>query len=274
MSLLAKLADKLILCPSTKAIDSKDSVREVVWAQEGIEIETYVSTWGDFESTSIPETEKLVVLKFPGTGGRAERGTVHPAELLVGDDPHSTIKAAQVWTLNHRGYGQSTGPASLANFTSTIDHFWDFIEQRFRGTKKLATGNSLGCMSALYLSHYRNIDAIMIRNPPPLARLISDRPRYNAWNFGFGKRIGNQVPEKLDSLRNAKHSNCPALFVSSEKDRVVPIKYQLEIADAYHGPNRQFVIQGADHHHRIPEHQESQYLEAVRWLHENLASRN
>ena len=268
MSLLSKIANRLILCPSTTPVDPGDNRRELIFDSDGIEIEAWVSTWGDFESA--PAEQRLVVLKIPGTGGRAERGTVHPCELMVQPGKQSRFVAAEVWTLNHRGYGGSTGPASLENFAPTLEAFWNFIEQKYPTEVKLATGNSLGCISALHLAARKDITAILIRNPPSLKRLISDRPRYNWWNFGMAKHIANQVPEPLDSLTNASIAKCPALIVTSEKDRVVPFKYQQEILDAYLGEIKQFVIEGAEHHHRIPQHQESEYIAAIEWLHEKL----
>ena len=268
MSLLSKIADRLILCPSTQPVDAGDNRRELIFDSDGIEIEAWVSTWGNFESA--PPERRLVGLKIPGTGGRAERGTVHPCELMINPEKQTPFSAAEVWTLNHRGYGGSTGPASLENFVPTIEAFWDFVEQRYPTEKKLAIGNSLGCISVLHLSTWKDIAAILIRNPPPVQRLISDRPKYNWWNFGTAKHIANQVPELLDSLTNASIAKCPALFVTSEKDRVVPVKYQNEIMHSYLGDVKQFVIEGADHHHRIPEHQEAEYLAAIDWLHERL----
>lgn len=270
MSLLSKLANRMILCPSTDPIDPGENRREVIHSKNGVEIEAYVSTWGEFDSPELADNEKLLVLKFPGTGGRAERATVHPCELMSHEDGTSQFRAAQVWTLNHRGYGQSTGPAALQNFVSTINHFWECIADQFPNEKKLVTGNSLGCISALYAARHKNVDAILLRNPPPLARLISDRPRYNAWNFGMGKFIADQVPKELDALGNASMSDCPALLVTSERDRVVPFKYQMEIMEVYLGSIRQFIIEGADHHHRIPERQEAEYLAAIDWLNNKL----
>ena len=98
MSLLAKIADRLILCPSTDPIDAGENRREIVFSSDGVEIEAWVSRWGDFENVS--PSERLVVMKIPGTGGRAERGSVHPCELMIGPDKESALKAAEVWTLN------------------------------------------------------------------------------------------------------------------------------------------------------------------------------
>jgi len=268
MSLLSKIADRLILCPSTGPVDSGENRRELVFDSDDIQIEAWVSTLGDFKST--PAEERLIVLKIPGTGGRAERASVHPCELMINREKQSPFKAAEVWTLNHRGYGGSTGPPSVQNFIATLEAFWDCIEERYPTEKKLATGNSLGCISAMYLATWKNISAVLLRNPPALQRLISDRPRYNWWSFGMTKHIVNQIPELLDSLTNATLAKCPALFVTSEKDRVVPPMYQQEIMDAYIDEKRQFIIEGAGHGDRIPEHQESEYIAAIDWLHEQL----
>jgi len=270
MSLLSNIADRLILCPSTSHIDPGENRREVVFKSKGIEIEAWVSQWGEFDTTA--PAERLIVLKIPGTGGRAERASVHPCELMIGTDKESEFLAAEVWTLNHRGYGGSTGPPSIQNFVPTLEAFWDTIEKRHPTETKLAIGNSLGCVSVLYLALWKDIAAILIRNPPPLQRMISTRPRYNWWSFGLAKLIANEIPDFLDSINNAIMAKCPALLITSEKDRVVPPIYQQQIKDMYLGEIKQFIIKGADHHHKIPEHQETEYLGAIDWLHEKLTA--
>ncbi|QEG23673.1 alpha/beta hydrolase [Mariniblastus fucicola] len=275
MSLLSKIADRLVLLPSTDPVDSGSNRREVVHSADGVEIEAWVSTWGDFDAT--PPTQRLVALKIPGTGGRAERASAHPCDLIIDGttsrrETESPFAAAEVWTLNHRGYGGSTGPASIQNFVPTLERYWEFIRRRYPEEKKLAIGNSLGCISALYLSIWKDIDAILLRNPPPVARLISSRPRYTWWNFGMSKVIADQIPTELSSLTNAALAKCPALLLTSEKDRVVPIQYQNEIKDTYLGEIKQFIIEGADHDDPIPEHQEAEYLDAIDWLREKLMS--
>jgi pimeloyl-ACP methyl ester carboxylesterase len=258
------LADRLILCPSTRFVDPGNNRREIIFSSDDVEIEAWVSSWGDFESAG--SDNRLVVLKVPGTGGRAERASVHPCELLEKEESSSRFKVAEVWTLNHRGYGGSTGPASIQNFVATIESFWQFIESRYPQEKKLAVGNSLGCISVLYLASRKKLDAILVRNPPPLARMIADRPKYNWWNFGMAKHVADVVPSELDGLSNASQSSCPALMITSERDRVVPPKYQNEIMDHYAGEKKQFIIDGADHHHKVSERQAADYIAAVQWL--------
>jgi fermentation-respiration switch protein FrsA (DUF1100 family) len=100
--------------------------------------------------------------------------------------------------------------------------------------------------------------------------MISARWKYNFWSFGFAPLIAAQVPKELCAIENAANSDCPALFVSSEKDKVVPPKFQQQVFDAYKGPKQKFQIEDADHHHRMPAHQESEYMEAIAWLFEEI----
>lgn len=269
MSLLSKIADRLILSPSIASIDPGENRREEFGGE--IPIEAWVNEVGNFDQT--PPENRLIVLKVPGQRGRAERASVHPAELLVaanGDD--GNFSAAQTWTLNHRGYGGSMGPASISNFVSTLESFWNHIEKLYPNETKLVTGNSLGCVSALYLARRKNVCGLLLRNPPPLKRLIGTRPKYNWWSLGFAKAIARQIPEELNSIENASHVTCPVLFVTSEKDTVVPVSYQQQIIDAFSGESHQFTIDGAEHHHLIPDHQATDYTEAVAWLKERISN--
>lgn len=263
MSLLSKIADRLTLAPSTDKIDPGDNRYECIFADTTTEIEAFVSTWGDFDST--PAKNRLIILKIPGTGGRAERASIHPAELFA--NQHSgALVAAEVWTLNHRGYGGSTGPASMQNFVSTLEAFWKYIESKFPTEHKLVTGNSLGGISALYLARKNRVSGLLLRNPPPVAQLIATRPKYNWWSFGAAKLIAKGIPSALDAIENAAHVSCPAVFVTSEKDRVVPPSYQQQIIDAFAGPTKQIILEDADHQHPPPDHQRTQYAATIDWL--------
>ena len=264
MSLLSTIADRLVLVPSTDPIDAGDNRRESIFSENGIEIEAYVSRLGDFQRSAAEN--RLIILKIPGTGGRAERSSFHPAELLIDQPSGSSFESAEVWTLNHRGYGGSTGPASLGNFVTTLEAFWDHIATRFPIEQKLVTGNSLGCISALYLASRKDISGMMLRNPPPVAQIIATRPKYNWWCFGAASWIAKQIPTELDSIENAKHATCPTVFVTSEKDSVVPVAYQQEIFDAFAGQKHQIILQECDHHHPPPDHQRAEYAAAIGWL--------
>ena len=261
MTVLSRIADRLILCPSTDFIDTEGKTQKWIQTKTG-KAEVWIVGNENSEPTTSPPTQ-LLLLKFPGTGGRAERARSFPAHLW-------TDFETETWTINHRGYGRSDGPASLKNFTDTCDAFWEAAVEQFPNRKILLYGNSLGCISALYLAAKNSPAGIFLRNPPPLAQMIATRPRYSRWSLGLSKLIANQVPDQLDSVANAAKCSAPCLFVCSEKDSVVPPNYQNLIIDAFGGPLQKFQIEAADHADPIPEHQHDDFLSAIAWLGDQL----
>ena len=256
MSLLSYLADRLILMPSTQSIDP-DGKRQ-------IEVKTsagHVEIWeANFPEDADSNSKPLKILKFPGTAGRAERSGVHPAEVLTGF-------RSKIWTVNPHGYGGSSGPATTKTFPDMCESVYKrLINESGGSTPILVIGNSLGCLSALYLASRFPISGLMLRNPPPIHQLISTRPRYAGWNFGMSKWIANEVPSVLDAVANSASATAPCLFVQSEKDRIVPTKYQDLIIDAYAGTKQVFVIPGAGHHEFVQEAEQGEYLESLRWF--------
>lgn len=265
MALLSRIADRLILCPTTDTIDAPEKRQKWIQTKTG-----KFEVWINDDSNSESPTEEpipLLMLKFPGTGGRAERSSGFPANLWPNFE-------TETWTVNHRGYGGSDAPASLQNFTETCDALWGAAAEQFPDRKILIYGNSLGCISALYLAARYKAAGLFLRNPPALAQIIATRPRYSRWNFGLSKFIANQVPDQLDSIANAAKCSAPCLFVCSEQDTVVPPSYQSMVISAFDGPNQTFQIQAADHADPIPEHQHDDFLAAIAWLGEQIRGRD
>ena len=254
MTFLQRIADWLIINPTTDPIDTDDRERLLLPMEAG-----NIEVWVTRSNSESENATAIVILKFPGAGGRAERGRPHPAEVWPNID-------AEIWTINHRGFGGSTGPASIQNFAMSCETVWKAAIEKFSDRKIVVIGNSLGCLSAMYLAARYPATAAYFRNPPALAQMIATRRRYTWWNFGMSRIIADQVPDELDPVANAQNSTCPALFVRSELDRVVPVEYQEMVIQAYAGDQRLFVIRGADHHHRVSEEQQNEYLEALEWL--------
>jgi pimeloyl-ACP methyl ester carboxylesterase len=257
MSFIQRLADKLILQPTTNPIDPEQRKRVEIQTPDGtVEAWTLTMPADDIDNN---EHQHILLLKFPGTGGRAERSGPFPANFW-----HRSSN--EIWTVNHRGWGGSDGPATLENFAQTCDSVWQHVTETFPQHRIVLYGNSLGCISALYLAAKYSAAGIYLRNPPPLANIVATRPRY-AWpSLGLSRFVAAQVPKELDSIENASRSKCPALFVCSSEDRVVPPRFQEMIIDQYAGQKNVFTIQGADHHHAVPEHQGAAYETACQWL--------
>ena len=154
--MLAKIADKLILQPTRDPIDPENRQRQWIETETG-----GVEAWTVRSTADRVNKLDVLAIKFPGTGGRAERGGPHPFELW----PELT---AEVWTINHAGYGGSAGDASMQNLAATCDRVWSHLASRNPGMPIVLIGNSLGCLSALYLSARHEAAGLYLRNPVPI----------------------------------------------------------------------------------------------------------
>ena len=199
-SFFAWLADRMIFEATQHPIDPEDRLRRPIDFDGGT-FESWIISNIDSDSSQEP----IFVLKFPGTGGRAERGGPHPLDIIQPENH-------EVWTINLPGYGTSEGKPSLKTVKDAFDSAWLEFSERAGSHRKLVVGNSLGCMYALYVAACYPVDGIFVRNPVPLKELIIGR--YSWWNFGIGTRqVANQVPKAMDSIANAGRCQAPALFV-------------------------------------------------------------
>jgi pimeloyl-ACP methyl ester carboxylesterase len=254
--MLTRLADKFVLQPTTDPIPTDGKTRQELTFSDGT-----FEVWVQRTASEQADAPHLFVLKFPGTGGRAERMSEHPAEVWQD-------VAAEIWTVNPPGYGTSGGHASLQFTAAVADAVYGELAKRAAGKPIVVTGNSLGCMAALYLAGNRDLQGLLLRNPLPLRQLIIGH--HGWWNFGLSKFIANQVPSDICSIQNAARARPPALFITSERDRTIPPRYQQQIIDAYAGEHRVMLLPDADHATPIGDDQVEEYLQHLTWLRESV----
>ena len=257
------LLDRLVLVPTRDPIDPDGKVRDAV------DIEG-----GDFEvwrsNADAPGHQHLVVIKFPGTAGRAERATHQPFHLW-------NDVSVETWAVNPRGYGQTRGRASLAATLPMVEALRERLDRyRSQHTEKrvavVVSGNSLGNLAALKLASMTPVDGLLLRNPPPLGDVVRRRSRY--WRAGWiGDWLANGLSTHLDPEQIAPQCSAPALFVHCELDTLVPMAMQSKIRDVYQGPTRHFVGLGLDHADPIPEEQESEFERELTWLRQQIFPR-
>jgi hypothetical protein len=104
-----------------------------------------------------------------------------------------------------------------------------------------------------------------VRNPPPLRQMIVGR--YGWWNAYVGAAlIARQTPSELDCVANAARCQAPVVFVSSQRDRVVPVRYQRLIMNTYAGEKQILELKEANHADPFNEVEQKRYCQLVEWL--------
>lgn len=257
--LLGRMADRLILWPTKHPIEVTDK-RCLRLNVGGDRVEVWEHDVGP-----VDRELDVLVLKFAGTGGRAEYSTDQPAcfwpELRV-----------RLWTVNPPGYGGSTGRAGVAKLAPTARAVYEHGKQAAAGRPLVLFANSLGGTCALHLAARFHADGLILRNPPPLRQIILAR---FGWRTGLlgAWLIARQVPEELDSLANARRAMAPAVFLMSERDTIVPPKHQRLIHQAYRGPKNVVVLKDAGHATSLTPDDVSAYQESLAWLWSSILAR-
>ncbi|HEX8912517.1 MAG TPA: alpha/beta hydrolase, partial [Humisphaera sp.] len=201
---------------------------------------------------------EVFVLLFPGRGGRAEWAT----RWGVGEAGKRPVEA---WSINYPGVGSSPGAARLADVGPAALAAYDFVKARAGDRPVVISGPSFGSAPALYVAARRPVAGLVLSNPPPLRQMILRR--HGWWNlWAVAGPAAMAVPADLDSVANAAVAKCPAAFVTSGADDVVPEAYQRLVVDAYAGPKRAVVAAGAGHHGGLSGPAAAERYEAVEWV--------
>ena len=255
--LLSRLVDRLVLQPTRHPLPPEGKSRRLISFGEG-QLEVWTHRVGGADGRE-PE---LFVLKFPGTAGRAERSTDHPADCW----PDLCV---ELWAVNPPGYGGSSGKARLQELAPVARTVYQELQRHAAGRPVLVTGNSLGCASALHLAATLPLAGLILRNPPPLREVIVGR--HGWWNLGLGVRLlVRHIPAELDCIRNARRAQPPAVFITSGSDTLIAPNYQRLVLDIYAGEQRVLVLPDADHATRMTSDEERQYRELLMWLREKM----
>ncbi|WDQ17315.1 alpha/beta hydrolase [Rhodopirellula sp. P2] len=287
------LLNRFVLRPTTDPIDHRPQIRCRVSLSDHLEsdsndpasdawIESFVHRIGKTSAISVQDNSRLddwreipppddLVLKFPGTGGRAERSTPFPMQ------PQQLIsQSAEVWTWNPPGYGGSPGTATLQNFSSTAEEWSQRVlsaraQQSPNGsdTRVWLCGNSLGCLPAMHVASSLQDTlpsaVLWVRNPPDLRRVILNiSARWRATTAM--QHVSAVLPKNVDAVDLASRCKIPAVFLMSEKDSLVLPEYQQAIHAAYAGPKLVVELSGLSHDDVLEEEHRPAINNALDWL--------
>lgn len=253
------LTDKLILYPSTDPVSTDAKRRTIPFGQGVLEI------WSDRLAGKPQTAPTCYVLHFNGNASRAEGDVEYFMPFWW---PHDV----EMWAINYPGYGGSSPPTKLASLPPAALAAYDELAKVAGGKPVVVSGSSIGTAVALYVASKRPAAGLFLQNPPPLQNMIIRH--HGWWNLWLlAGPISLQVPQDLNSLLLAPQVHAPAVFVLSEKDSVVPLKYQEKVEQAYAGPRQVVLLNGADHNTEISEEGREQVKRAVAWLMEQIAKK-
>ncbi|MCP4889168.1 MAG: alpha/beta hydrolase [Rubripirellula sp.] len=258
------LLDRMVLRPSRQPIEFAPQQR-VMLCNGSSPIECFMQA--NFDADRF--TPELVVLKFPGTAGRAERSGPFPMSIL------SALRIA-MWTWNPPGYGRSTGPASLPKIGTAAVEFWDQVMGRYpHQTPIMLCGNSLGCLTALNVAVTTEAIpdrcGVVLRNPPLLKPVFKREARRYPLGVWAGPLV-DHLCDSMDAMATARRCYLPAVFLQSELDQLVPASYQNRLIRAYRGPKRTVILEGLGHDCIPTENHQLRIEQSIHWLWENLAT--
>jgi pimeloyl-ACP methyl ester carboxylesterase len=259
--MLGGCADKLILFPTRDPMSARGAERREV-PFEGGHIEVFVARSPGATTRPV----EAYVLRFLGNAERAEMNAAAAPAYEWGQKP------VEMWSVQHAGFGNSTGPASLKRLPPAALAAYDAVAQEAKGKPILITGTSLGTTLALYTASKRDVAALVLRTPPPLKSLILGRHGWwNLWLAAVPVSMG--VPEEMDALRTAPQVKAPALFVLIDTDEIIPLKYQQKVVDAYGGEKHVVLSEGGDHNSAISESAQAKAQQHLDELWEKAMSR-
>ncbi len=247
-------ADFFILHPTTDPLRIGGTTREALSVPGAADVEV----WKARSYGAAAKEPEAFILEFVGNASRAEFMAADVAAEWG-------ARPVEVWAVNYPGYGGSPGRARLKSIPPAALAAYDALAARAAGKPIFVVGQSLGTTAALHVAANRPVAGAVLGSPPPLRDMILRR--FGWWNLWLlAGPIALQVPPALDSLRNARNSSVPAVFVATGRDTVVPLKYQTKVSDAYGGEKRYIRLPEAQHNDAIEGEVRAQYQDALDWL--------
>jgi uncharacterized protein len=246
-------ASFFVLFPSREHIDAPGAQAHAIDFDGGkLEILTARSP------AATNRSPEAYVLRFCGNAERAEWNACRFSGGW-------SDKPIEMWSVNHPGFGGSTGTARLTRLAPAAITAYDALAKEANGKPIFISATSLGTTMALHVAANRPVAGLILRTPPPMRQLIIQRHGWwNLWLLATPVAMG--VPSDIDSIVNAKKVTVPAVFILMDSDSVVPLKYQQKIVDAYAGPNQVIISRGGDHNSILTPAAMAELGEKADWL--------
>lgn len=180
----------------------------------------------------------------PASGRPAPRGTVifaHGNAMDMGDLDSNTapFRAAgfDVVTFDYRGYGRSTGAASVEHTYEDIDAVYRYVvdDLDVDPADVLVVGQSIGGGSAAWLAEHRPVGGLLLWSS--MSSLVA-ATAIPTWVVPF---------DVYETAERLPHLDVPVAIVHGDADEIVPVRNGRTNFAAAHDPKRLLVVPGAGH---------------------------
>ena len=148
----------------------------------------------------------------------------------------------QVFAVDYRGYGQSTGDPSEDGLHRDALAAIEYFNQHFRiqSVPLIYWGRSLGCCVAAFAASQEAPDGLVLESGfPSKKHLLKYFPQFRAFRI-FSKC-------RLDTARYLHNQPYPVLVVHGDKDQTIPFEQGRRLYDSLTGRKEFYHVEGADH---------------------------
>jgi pimeloyl-ACP methyl ester carboxylesterase len=145
------------------------------------------------------------------------------------------------WLLvDYRGFGASEGSPSEQTITADALRWYDYLVKEIGATKVVVFGRSLGSGAAVFLASQRKVDAVVLVTPfDSLVEVAKHHYPYLP--------VSLMLRHRFDSAQLAPKLAMPLLCVAAERDSVIPAAHARRLYEAWGGPKRWILLDGAGH---------------------------
>lgn len=182
---------------------------------------------------STSATTEMVLLWFHGNAGNLSQRAGLMLDLAA--------IPAQVFIIDYRGYGRSTGRPNEKGLYRDARAAWRYLteDRRIGADRIVILGKSLGGAAAVDLATEVEPAGLIVESS------FTSIPEMAAHHYPFIPRW--MVRTKMDTLAKIGRVGCPILVIHSPADEVVPYAHGERLFQAAEGDKRFLEVPGAGH---------------------------
>jgi len=203
---------------------------------------------GQAVTITTPDGERLAAWYLPPRGDSGTAGAVlwfhGNAEWVSGFAwliAELRPARAALLVVEYRGYGSSTGRATVAGITRDALAAWDWLAGRpeIDATRTVVYGRSIGSGPALHVAAERPVAGVIVESAFTSLRALARRhyPFFPSVLAGTG----------FDNLAAVARLRAPMLLIAGARDAIVPPAMSRQVAAAAAGPADLWIVPDADH---------------------------